>query len=230
MAIDEALLRAGRVATLRIYAWAPAGLSMGYFQPCAPFERVEGEHVLVRRPTGGGAIYHDREITFALTADATLLPWGIRATYELLHEACARALLEVGVSARIAEPGTHPPPGRRTAPLWCFDRPAAGDVVDPDGRKLVGSAQRRVKRPRPRVLHHGSIPLVRPRPAPFGGDVASQTDPDVVRAPLREALVREIAAALGATPRAGDLEPDELELSARLEERRYADASFLRRR
>ena len=61
LALDEALLRSGR-ETLRLYAWDPPGLSLGFFQraagiPCPPGFR------LVRRPTGGGAIAHTGELT-----------------------------------------------------------------------------------------------------------------------------------------------------------------------
>jgi len=71
LACDEALL-ASRDAppVLRFYAWSPAALSLGRFQPDAPFREParRAGAVLVRRPTGGGAIHHDDELTFALVA------------------------------------------------------------------------------------------------------------------------------------------------------------------
>ena len=86
MGLDEALLdSADSPPTLRLYRWSPAGLSLGYFQSMEICNRLAGgEHVIVRRITGGGAIYHDDEITFALTIDAAALPAAIPESYELI--------------------------------------------------------------------------------------------------------------------------------------------------
>src|SRR5690349_2496197 len=80
MAVDEALLEgvaSGRSpATLRFYSWRPACLSLGYFQPFGIVDvsgcRARGVDV-VRRPTGGRAILHDRELTYSLTLPASVL-------------------------------------------------------------------------------------------------------------------------------------------------------------
>lgn len=197
MALDDVLLH-GDGPTLRLYAWSPPGLSLGYFQPFAPFAAVPGDHHVVRRRTGGGAIYHDDEITFALTVAAAALPGDVAASYVLLHGAVRRALASVGVETRLVDCGDGGCSRARPTRPWCFAQPGPGDLVLAcNGRKIVGSAQRRIRAPRPRILHHGSIVLSAPAATPFCGAVADVADPRAVEQPLRSALVAEIAAALG---------------------------------
>ena len=110
MGMDEALLVVGHPqATLRLYRWQPAGLSIGYFQSSSDFSNVNGDHVLVRRLTGGGAILHDDELTFSLALDARCLPTGIPESYDLIHGAVREALAEVGVSSDFPGSGTGTP-------------------------------------------------------------------------------------------------------------------------
>lgn len=226
MALDEAMLLAGRDVALRLYSWRPPAVSLGYFQAVAEFEDVAQEFVLVRRPTGGGAICHDREITFALAAPLDLLPGPIPESYLLVHEACVAALRVVGVPARIAAAPAAPPKRSR----WCFARAAAGDVVLEDGRKLVGSAQRRVARPAPRVLHHGSLVLRAPAPTPFCGEVAAHLEPERAVSTIRRELARELGRRLGVEFAASTLTETELRCAQRLREERHANLSFVRRR
>ena len=116
MALDEALLQTPGPPTLRLYGWSPPGLSLGYFQAASDFEAVPGDHVVVRRITGGGAIYHADEITFALTADANVLPGNVPASYELIHNAVATALERIGVATVMAGSPAPSPRGRRHPP------------------------------------------------------------------------------------------------------------------
>lgn len=223
MAVDEALLRRPGPPTLRLYSWSPPGLSLGWFQDSAPFLDVPGDHRIVRRRTGGGAIYHDDEITFALTVDAALFPQRIDASYALLHGAVRRALAAVGVDADFARTGAGCLHARPTEP-WCFAVPGAHDLVlARTGRKLVGSAQRRLRAPHARVLHHGSIPLRAPQATPFVASIADVADPAVVSPALRAALAAEFAAALDLTPVPGDLDAEE---RAAAERARDAFATF----
>lgn len=229
MAVDEALLRStGAPATLRLYTWSPAGLSLGYFQPAAPFDEVPGSHVLVRRLTGGGAIYHADELTFSLALDAALLDVPIPESYARIHGAVARALKACGVAC------THlaacPPCDTRGETPWCFADPVAQDLLAPSGGKLLGSAQRRLQRPTQRILHHGSLVLRPPAATPFVGSVAESQDPSRIEMPLRAALIAELARALGLDPRPGDLQESERRATARLRSERYADPGFTRRR
>jgi lipoate-protein ligase A len=165
MAVDEVLLD-GVVAgvappTLRFYQWSPACLSLGYFQPFDVVNldacRALGIEV-VRRPTGGRAILHDRELTYSVTLPASELghDGGVLPSYYRLSLALQDGLRRLGVPATLApasaasSPGTHGPA--------CFDRPSAHEILLA-GRKLVGSAQMRRGGA---LLQHGSI-LIEPR-------------------------------------------------------------------
>lgn len=158
MAIDHALLdgvRAQGRPALRLYGWRPACLSLGRNQRArgvfdAGRAAARGLDV-VRRPTGGRAVLHDRELTYAVAAPIHLLD-GPRAGYRTINRALVAALRGLRVDAELAldAPTTGP-----DAPEPCFRRPAAGEVVV-GGRKLVGSAQRCE---RGALLQHGSLLL-----------------------------------------------------------------------
>ncbi len=229
MGIDEALLRADGPPTLRLYGWSPPGLSLGYFQHSSDFSDVEGPHVLVRRLTGGGAIYHDREITFALTADLDLLPTDVQASYDLVHRAIAAALSAHGIPTSRSE-GTPQRHGARPESSWCMADPGPGDLVTRPDHKIVGSAQRRIRTPVPRVLHHGSIVLTPPTPTPDCGAVAEHAPPGDVAASLRQAVVTELAAALDLRPEERPLTDAELRCAREFATTRYGDPRFTHRR
>jgi lipoate-protein ligase A len=158
MAIDEALLRSvqgGAAPVLRLYRWSPACLSFGRNQTartlydpdridCAGFD-------VVRRPTGGLAVLHDRELTYSIAAPAALLG-GPRRAYTTINRALVQGLRGIGVNAEIATLATS---ARPDAVHPCFEVPAAGEVLA-GGSKLVGSAQRCERRT---LLQHGSILL-----------------------------------------------------------------------
>jgi lipoate-protein ligase A len=158
MALDHALLESVQHqprAVLRLYRWQPACLSFGRHQPARGYYDQAAARELgidiVRRPTGGLAVLHDRELTYAVIAPVDLLG-GPRASYHVINAALVAGLQKLGVPAQLAPGGkrsafgtTHP----------CFAEPAAGEVVVA-GQKLVGSAQRCEKRT---LLQHGSILL-----------------------------------------------------------------------
>ena len=231
MGLDEALLLSQtRQPTLRLYRWKPAGLSIGYFQSSSHFSRMDGDHVLVRRLTGGGAILHADELTFSLAIDAAALPAEVADSYTLIHGAVSAALEEVGVTARFPANGTQPSATARPEAPWCFADPVPQDLLSASGKKLLGSAQRRVRRPRARVLHHGSLVLRAPAATPFCGSVEESADPDAVSAQLEEALVSRLAAALTLRPVEGVPSATELEAAARLATERYGSDTFTHRR
>jgi lipoate-protein ligase A len=158
MAVDEALLESAgeeRIATLRFYEWAEPTLSLGYFQPVGDRQHHPPslDCPVVRRSTGGGAILHDRELTYSFVmpverhsaADAMRLSLS-------LHEALSAALAELGVASQLYQKA-----GARSypQPFLCFQRRAVGDLLVGDG-KIAGSAQRRR---RGAILQHGGVLL-----------------------------------------------------------------------
>ncbi|HEX7120225.1 MAG TPA: lipoate--protein ligase family protein [Longimicrobiales bacterium] len=163
MAVDQALLervQAGGGPVLRLYRWEPPCLSFGRNQPVpgpevATAASARGIHV-VRRPTGGMAVYHDRELTYAVVVPVGVLG-SPRETYRAINRALVAGLRRLGVPAEVApEPPVRG--GRRRGADWaapCFDVAAPGEVVV-GGRKLVGSAQRAERRT---LLQHGSLLL-----------------------------------------------------------------------
>jgi len=156
MAIDEALMadanRSGR-AWLRFYCWSPPCLSLGRNEPAlARYDREKIDRLnvaVVRRPTGGRAVWHDQEVTYAVAAP--LATFGsLGAAYRAIHERLAAALRRLGAPVELAAPG-RALPGNGS----CFAAPVGGEILV-GGRKLVGSAQ--VQRGRA-FLQHGSILL-----------------------------------------------------------------------
>jgi lipoate-protein ligase A len=227
MAVDDALLQLGGPPTLRLYAWSPAAVSLGWFQRIADFADLPPDTVVVRRLTGGGAIHHGDELTFALVLPAELLPRDVAASYVLVHDALVAALAAVGVHCeRIA---TGKAPAARPETRWCFAVPGRSDLVTATG-KLLGSAQRRVSAPAPRVLHHGSLVLHRPSLTPFVAAVDDAAPLDAEhRERLQTAVITQLAAVLGMTPQPGVLSPAERALAAQLAAQRYGDPAFTAR-
>ena len=158
MAIDETLLRlaeADGAGVLRLYRWAPACLSFGRHEPARRRYRrdriAERGLDVVRRPTGGRAVWHDAELTYAVAAPAATFGT-LAETYLEIHRTLACALDGLGLSPILA-----PPPARAAAPDAgsCFAAPAGGEVLV-DARKVIGSAQLRT---RTAFLQHGSVLL-----------------------------------------------------------------------
>lgn len=159
---DEAERRGGLV--VRIYDWTTTTVSLGAFQPLAEAEacRSIAGLPLVRRPSGGGAIIHGSDLTYA-AAVPKAHPWGgsPQALYDALHRSMATVLGEMGVEARLHAPSAADPPADA---FLCFARRSPGDLVaspagqapSPNDPKIMGSAQRRLGTA---VLQHGSLLL-----------------------------------------------------------------------
>lgn len=226
MAVDEALLRCAAQPTLRLYGWHPHAVSLGYFQSWADFADLPTGTPIVRRLTGGGAIHHGDEITFALVVDAEVLPGAVTDSYRVLHDAALTALRRHGIACHRVETGE--PPAARPDHRWCFRTAGRDDVVTTRG-KLLGSAQRRLRQPRDRILHHGSLVMSRPALTPFVGavrDAVSAFDPGH----LCDSLVAALAAAVGLPTASGMLTDGERAAAERLMTERYANPAFLRAR
>jgi len=156
MAVDELLLERsasfGR-PVLRIYGWDRPSVSIGYVQNfgAAP---AEG-YAVVRRPTGGGVVFHDVDLTYTVVVPEGNFITGLNRveSYHVLHRAVLRMFKAFGRTGALAELD-QPVPDRAT--MQCFTTPTRYDVLI-DGRKHAGSAQRRTKNG---ILHQGSISLL----------------------------------------------------------------------
>ncbi len=158
MAIDCALLALAEsdgAGFLRVYRWAPACISFGRHEPAArryDRDRIEALGVdTVRRPTGGRAVWHDAELTYALAAPTGAMG-DLRESSDRIHMLLCDALALLGIEgvrapapARAAAPGAGP----------CFGHSAGGEVLV-GGRKVAGSAQLRTHTA---LLQHGSLLL-----------------------------------------------------------------------
>ena len=160
MALDAALLdRADCMgeAFLRLYRFDGPCLSLGRNEPTARYDRSAIARLaldVVRRPTGGCAVWHEHEVTYAVAAPIATFG-GLREAYRAIHTRLSAALQSLGVDATLAlaRPRLPSPAFHRPGP--CFATPVGGEVLVA-GRKLVGSAQ---VRKRNAFLQHGSILL-----------------------------------------------------------------------
>ncbi|MDA0590999.1 MAG: lipoate--protein ligase family protein [Planctomycetota bacterium] len=204
MAVDEHLLlralNANELA-IRIYSWETPTISLGYFQDSAEFLETGRFATLpvVRRLSGGGAILHDREITYSISVPAThpLIADPVRL-YEAAHAGIIRALKPAGVHL-VPRGENHK---HEQEPFLCFSRGDRNDLVL-NGVKVVGSAQRRRKGA---VLQHGSI-LLEASPHAEGlpgirNLVPSFQPESSLPHAIGEAIVQEVASA------GGTLDPD----------------------
>ncbi|NRA04268.1 MAG: lipoate--protein ligase family protein [Myxococcales bacterium] len=232
MAVDETLLaslRTGGRPTLRLYGWSRPSLSLGYRAAPAPGDRA-GDWIrradahgidLVRRPTGGGAVLHCRDLSYSVAAarGTAPIPDLMWASYEWIRSALLEALRGAGIEAAAA----HGDRDAGAEPL-CF-KSATGTEIEAAGLKLVGSAQRRT---RWGFLQHGSIRLrddselyralfgTGPPPAlPETG----HTDPAL----LRRAIVVAFEHALGGPIERAGLSASELDQVRRRERLRSLD-------
>ncbi len=162
MAVDEALYEALESGAsdrpvLRLYTWSPACLSFGFHQE---FDAVcDADYIAsrgfsaVRRPTGGKAVLHDAELTYSVVAlHAAPFGGGLLETYARIAAALAASLARLGLPVTVKERALAIAPGS-AAP--CFLVPSEKEILV-DGRKVVGSAQKRGPRA---FLQHGSVPV-----------------------------------------------------------------------
>ena len=158
MAVDDALLRDAQegVPSLRLYRWSPPCLSFGRNESART--RYDRDRIAalglatVRRPTGGRAVWHEDEVTYAVAAPCAMFG-SLREAYITIHQLLARGLGRLGAEIVLAD-------RRRTRSLTpdvgaCFASPVGGELLS-GTRKLVGSAQ---VREGTAFLQHGSILL-----------------------------------------------------------------------
>src|SRR3954471_5845723 len=175
MALDEALMERSAATgewICRVYAWSAPTISFGRNQSARrDYDRARVERNLsaVRRPTGGRAILHHREVTYCVTGPAAGAG-GLQESYVLINRLLVDGLRSLGIDVAMAVSRVEP---MQPGAIPCFDHPSSGELVA-GGRKLVGSAQWRSEHA---LLQHGSILieddqpwlteyLKRPQPAP----------------------------------------------------------------
>jgi lipoate-protein ligase A len=254
MAVDEALLldaAENGIATLRFYGWSEPTLSLGYFQRYEDRNNHPAslECAIVRRQTGGGAILHDRELTYSLTLppDCPIAKCADRL-YRTVHQEFVDALSLMTRSVQCPwRLDLRGPSGQQDAdePFLCFQRRSLGDVVitkiiDPerDGifshatcrdepRKILGSAQRRL---RGAVLQHGSLLLKRSRAAPELSGLCDLNDLNVVAAEVATAVSSRLGNVLDMTFLEASLPPELQSKAAELTNNKYGSPTWTKRR
>jgi lipoate-protein ligase A len=163
MAIDEAIfqetIKNKKKPTIRFYGWHPAAVSIGYFQD--PQKELNEEQCrnmrvdIVRRLTGGKAVFHNDEITYSVVAGVgeKLFPAGITGTYKVISDCLVQGLAYLGIKANHASAcRTEKDMDLRSC---CFSVPSRNEILVA-GRKICGSAQKRTVGG---FLQHGSLLL-----------------------------------------------------------------------
>lgn len=243
MAVDEALLRsfdpAAPVPVLRLYGWEPPAFSLGRFQQAEDvldLDRCTAAGIaVVRRITGGGAIYHAAELTYSVVCAPSQIPGGagVKESFRTLTRFLLDFYRGLGLAPAWAADGCAPGPFGERTPL-CFAGREECDIVV-EGRKIGGNAQRRLKGV---VFQHGSIPLrpvlagvlslLRQVPPGLMVDCATLAELGVNddEAGLRQRLAAAFAAALGVRLTGSVLTAAETALAAELTRDRYGSAAW----
>ena len=216
MALDEELLARAQAGEekplLRLYAWKPPSVSLGRFQKIETAVNAEAckQHGfdIVRRITGGRAVLHDKELTYSIIAriDNPLFPGTVLGTYKVIATGLLAGLKNLGIPAEIvSRGGRHAERVDKNAKeAACFSSPSWYEILV-NGRKIVGSAQRRVSGA---FLQHGSIlmdydPRLEAEVIPRGcaGDVVTcikrELGRDVPLDEVKQAFVQGFAEAWG---------------------------------
>ena len=143
--------------TLRVYAWRPHAVSIGRHQSMSDFDlQALGSAGIdfVRRPTGGKAILHAHELTYSVVMSCA--DRGLRDVYRAINEGLLRGLRYLGIAAELTDAGSD---FRKVysepSSVVCFSSSAKSEI-HVNGKKLIGSAQRRYGSV---VLQHGSLLL-----------------------------------------------------------------------
>ena len=163
----------GPLLAVRFYSWAEPTLSLGHFQRIEQLGQAEDtrEHpslralAWVQRKTGGGAILHDRELTYSIIVPSGTEPLASskghsELLYRAVHQEVVEGLRALGLDAKLSESCTCSPKAatKSNEPFLCFHRRTPVDVVlggdQGQDHKVLGSAQRRVKTG---LLQHGSF-------------------------------------------------------------------------
>jgi lipoate-protein ligase A len=227
MAADETLLgsAAAGVASLRFYGWSEPTVSLGYFQS----ERVRPreEHLsslpYVRRPSGGAALVHHHELTYALALPAGKSWQPGQSWMCRMHSLIADALCHLGVeTAACAEPG----PAGSQPTMLCFRQLTPGDLRI-GGAKVAGSAQRRQ---RGVLLQHGAVLLETSPFAPSLPGIRELSGRTLTAALVGDSVGRAFSRNTGWELVPGEWTPSERDLIAELAAVKYTQVRWNRKR
>jgi lipoate-protein ligase A len=230
MAVDEVLLESAVAdggCALRFYGWSEPTLSLGYFQDYR--ERMthfpSRSCVAVRRQTGGGAILHDRELTYSLTVSVEH-PLAVDASrlYNSVHRALVETLSDFDVPAHLCV--TPVSAGPHKQPFLCFQRRTSGDILV-GADKICGSAQRRR---RGAILQHGSLLWAGSPLAPELPGIEELTGKQVNQAEFATACRLQLANGLHLEFEARGLTSAEQQMVESLAVDKYGSAPWTRRR
>lgn len=223
MAADETLLEAAAAGTasLRFYGWSQPTLSLGYFQASTTaraYPRL-GELAWVRRPSGGAALVHHLEVTYALALPAGSL-WQRRGESWLcrMHTVLAEALATFGVKA--ASCGDRQEHNR--GDVLCFLHQTPSDLLI-DGNKVAGSAQRKQ---RGALMQHGSILFAASPFTPQLPGIHELTGLTLSAETLSAAVVEQLTKQSGWQFAASDWSPRERQRIEDLATRKYAQSAW----
>jgi lipoyl(octanoyl) transferase len=203
MAVDRALLalqaNGKSPPTLRLYQWRPPAVSLGYFQKRHGLDLEACRRLgieVVRRPTGGKAVLHLEDLTYAVIAGtAEGMPSAVTAAYHLIAQGLLHSFRLLGIEAKMGREG-----GDSQSTDICFLRCARGAIVH-RGKKLVGSAQTWHASS---LLQHGSI-IVKPQVEAWLALINAEGE---ARAALRTRLAGRLTSMeeiLGVVPKMSDL-------------------------
>lgn len=155
MAIDEALVQSSQKPILRVYQWKPASISIGYNQNIQKEINIEycrkNKIDIVRRITGGKAVFHNQELTysFIVPEKLNLLPKDIVESYKIIAQALIIGLNKIGINAKVQKIN------EKIATPICFNSSNWYELLM-NNKKISGSAQRRIDG---KILQHGPILL-----------------------------------------------------------------------
>jgi lipoate-protein ligase A len=244
MAADEAMLESAvrGVASLRFYTWTEPTLSLGYFQPAE--DRAADPNLSrlawVRRSTGGAAIVHDRELTYALAlppGKEWYSPAGPRNGTNgsgragtgqshwicRFHHILQRVLKARGVESHAVVCGEE----QKLGPVVCFLHQTPGDLLI-GGSKVAGSAQRKM---RGALLQHGSILLHRSEFVPHLAGINDRPGtPQFAPKELAGQLALAFAEDTGWAVVPGEWTAEERERTAAIRAEKYANRDWNEKR
>ncbi len=184
MAADEMLLETAKLRgrpLLRFYSWDRPSVSIGYFQSISAAPKG---FAAVRRPTGGGIVYHDYDFTYTVVFPDGHWLTGLdrNQSYDWINRSVQSALNSLKINAKLSD-GEIPHDVDRLT-MVCFTNPTRYDVLL-DGSKIAGSAQRRTA---DGILHQGSLHFGGPLPVSRAalGDAIKRAFHDVMAVSFEE--------------------------------------------